>query len=204
MNAIFRIQHPTQSSAEADIEGQARPPSKLPRPPDWTIVHGFYAGMGGFTFETRDLRESEQFLPGSVGRVALTERALYALAIVTPQLLPQVSRQEIEDKSKANGLAKIVTSLQALWFTVQCIQRIAQGLSISTLELNTGAHAIFALVSFLLWFKKPVDIDQPTVIREPPADGFCSLLHLATQDPSQCRVMLEKASDYLKSNNVAG
>ncbi|KAL2115834.1 hypothetical protein VTJ04DRAFT_10089 [Mycothermus thermophilus] len=52
----------------------------------------------------------------------------------------------------------------------------ALGYSISTLELNTLAHVIFTLIAYWLWWSKPVDINEPTIIRGDRANGFCALL----------------------------
>jgi hypothetical protein len=93
-----------------------------------------------------------------------------------PTLLTPLPKEDIKDKSKANGLAKAITCLQATWFTVQCVYRIVQGLSLSLLELNTVAHALFTLVAYCLWRDEPFDIETPTIIRGQDADGICALL----------------------------
>ncbi|KAL2117517.1 hypothetical protein VTJ04DRAFT_7177 [Mycothermus thermophilus] len=161
MNAIFEIQ-----------QWDSQNP-----PPRWTLEHGFYAAMGAFAFDTQDLPEHQKFLPESLDRMALGPHALYAVAIAAPELLPRLRPEEIQDKSKANGIAKTIACLQATWFTAQCIYCLAQGFdSISILELNSLAHALFALIAFFLWWHKTVDIEEPTVIRGPGADGLCALL----------------------------
>ena len=181
INTILDFKYPNSqttpsTSTITDIELQNDSPIQLQRPPPWTIVHGFYATMGGFVFDTQEIPHDQKFLPGSLDRVTLDSHALYVVAIATPELFPRLRTEEIKDKSKANGLAKTIACLQAIWFTAQCIQRIAQGLSISILELNTLAHAFFTLVAYCLWWSKPSDIDEPTIIRGTHADGLCALL----------------------------
>ena len=82
-----------------------------------------------------------------------------------PHLLPQLSLEQIEDKAKANGLAKTIVCAQAIWFCLQCVTRIIQGLSISLLELNVFCHALCALLIYILWWHKPLDIGEPTLIQ---------------------------------------
>ncbi|KAL8960938.1 MAG: hypothetical protein Q9183_005380, partial [Haloplaca sp. 2 TL-2023] len=79
-------------------------------------------------------------------------------------VLPYLSEEEIWDKSKANGLAKTIVCIQASWFCIQCIARLGQHLPVSLLELNTFAHAICALLVYVLWWNKPLDVHEPTVI----------------------------------------
>ena len=128
----------------------------------WTDVHSWYAVMGGFAFDTSSA--ARPFLPDSRERIVLTMDGLIALAKHWPHLLPRLSQGDIEDKSKSDGLAKLITCWQATWFCVQCICRLAQGLSISLLELNVFGHAICALLIYVLWWTKPKDIYEPTTI----------------------------------------
>ena len=54
---------------------------------------------------------------------------------------PTITEEEIEDRSKADGLAKGIAVLQTTWFIAQCISRTAQGLIITEIELKIGrAH----------------------------------------------------------------
>ena len=128
----------------------------------WTDVHSWYAVMGGFAFDTSSA--ARPFLPDSRERIVLTMDGLIALAEHWPHLVPRLSQGDIEDKSKSDGLAKLITCWQATWFCVQCICRLAQGLSISLLELNVFGHAICALLIYVLWWSKPKDISEPAKI----------------------------------------
>ena len=128
----------------------------------WTDVHSWYAVMGGFAFDTSSA--ARPFLPDFRERIVLTVDGLIALAEHWPHLVPRLSQGDIEDKSKSDGLAKLITCWQATWFCVQCICRLTQGLSISLLELNVFGHAICALFIYMLWWSKPKDIYEPTTI----------------------------------------
>ncbi|KAL8685352.1 MAG: hypothetical protein Q9218_007819 [Villophora microphyllina] len=132
---------------------------------EWELVHGFYALMGGFAL-TSDRTEGT-FFPRDLTRATLTPNGLEFLLQHEPQALPNVTADQIRDKSKADGLKKTLVCAQALWFCIQCITRLSQSLPISLLELNTVGHALCALVIYLLWWDKPLDICEPTLISDP-------------------------------------
>ena len=83
--------------------------------------------MGGIAFELpENITESKQFLPSHSKEVwfishkgirMLSEQAEYR------DIIPNLLREEIESRSKANGLAKTLVCIQALWFIIQCITR---------------------------------------------------------------------------------
>ena len=142
------------------------PPSETFRPngQKWTLVHGFYAIMGGFAMDSS--LSQEQFLPGTRTRVALTPDGLHFLLEHEPNCLPDISEEQIQDKSKADGIKKILVCAQALWFCIQCISRLAQSLPVSLLELNTFGHSLCTLLIYLLWWFKPLNVEQPTLIQD--------------------------------------
>ena len=154
-----------QLKTAVDPETANAEPAKARRRHKWTMTHSHYAIMGGFAFDT-DIAKCE-FLPEGRKRAALTSSGVLRLVTVTPHLLLDLSVNQIKDKSKANSLTKTIIALQATWFATQCISRMAVGLTISLLELNTFAHAICALVAYFLWWNKPQDIEEPTLIEGP-------------------------------------
>ncbi|KAJ4985077.1 hypothetical protein SVAN01_09448 [Stagonosporopsis vannaccii] len=102
----------------------------------WTLVHSHFAMMGGFTLDT------DAFWPEvtEVRRPLFTMSALLKLAENEPDLLPNVSTEDIMDKSKANGLTKLLVCLQACWFAAQVIGRI--------------------ITVYAAWWDKPLDVDE--------------------------------------------
>lgn len=121
----------------------------------WTPVHSFYAVMGGFVIDMRDSPVRKKYFPRSPKRYTLTPDNVLNVAKNQPSVLNIPSKAELWDKSKANGLAKVVVCLQAIWFLAQFISRLSQGLSASLLELTTAAHALCGLLIYTLWWKKP-------------------------------------------------
>lgn len=130
----------------------------------WTITHSFYAVMGGYAIDTSVVPENQKFLPGRRDRLALTPAGLQFLAEQRPDLIPRVSKAEIQDKSKADTFAKSIVTVQAIFFIIQCLYRLIQHLSISLLELNTFAHTLCALISYAFWWEKPLEVAEPTLI----------------------------------------
>lgn len=103
---------------------------------DWTMTHDFFACTGGFVF---DVSDSEPFLPAECPkRLTITARGMALLARCGH--LPDISKADILDKSKANNLAKALVMIQALWMLVQVIGRLIVKLPVTLLEVNTIAH----------------------------------------------------------------
>lgn len=141
----------------------------------WTPTHSHYALMGGYAIS--NLSASSNILPNRQTRLSLTPSALLFLAKHHPDLIPDLTEEEILDKSKANSLAKAIICIQASWFCIQCILRLAGGLSISLLELNTFGHSICALLIYLSWWNKPLDIGLPSIISIKGHEGlFCAMI----------------------------
>ena len=69
--------------------------------------------------------------------------------------------QEIEDRSKGDFIAKSIVILQTLWFTLQMVIRVSQGLAVTELELTTLGHTIFNIFIYWCWWNKPVNIKFP-------------------------------------------
>ncbi len=92
----------------------------------WTIVHGFYALMGGLAITIpEDLPESDAFIPSwACGNWLLTDRGLELLLAMDKEQLPGlITEDEIKSKSKASGIAKTLVCFQAMWFIASCITR---------------------------------------------------------------------------------
>ncbi|CAI4214551.1 unnamed protein product [Parascedosporium putredinis] len=101
-----------------------------------------------------------------------------------PEIIPELSRAQIEDKSKGSMLAKSLVCFQAwkstqsnaksitiaAWFCIQCLTRFGQKLPVSLLELNTLGHAICTLLIYCMWWEKPLDIGQAEAIRVSGSD----------------------------------
>ena len=118
--------------------------------------------MGGISIDSSDV---EPFIPNSQ-RSTLTANGVSLLLKHEPQLLPDISEEEVKDKSKGSSFTKLVAFIQAAWFCFACIVRLAQRLPASLLELNTFAHALCTLIVYILWWKKPLNIEKPLIVHD--------------------------------------
>ena len=82
--------------------------------------------------------------------------------------LPNITEEEILDKSKSDVLVKALAALQVFWVTVQVIVRTARGLAVSQLELVVTAFSICAIITYIFLISKPQGVQvpmRPLVIR---------------------------------------
>jgi len=114
------------------------------------MVHGHFLQMGGFVIVESGKRP-----------YTLSPENLKSLLEQEEITFPTISAKEIEDKSKGDFLAKGLVALQTLWFVTQCIARRARGLTITELELVTLAFAAFNIITYFLWWHKPLDVRYP-------------------------------------------
>ncbi|EPE33738.1 hypothetical protein GLAREA_06751 [Glarea lozoyensis ATCC 20868] len=142
----------------------------------WTMIHSHFALMGGIAIDTRTAPTS--FLPRGITRTIITYDGLIFLADKDPALVPDISRAQILDKSKASGFAKALVCFQALWFSTQVITRLAQGLSICILELHTFAHALCTLLIYCFWWDKPLDVSEPSLVVGSETHGIAAIMAL--------------------------
>ncbi|OTB05042.1 hypothetical protein M426DRAFT_261416 [Hypoxylon sp. CI-4A] len=73
-------------------------------------------------------------------------------------------REIIDDRSKANAFQKTLVVVQVTWMVTQCIARRAYGLPITLLELHVIVHVICALILYVFWFEKPLDVVSPELV----------------------------------------
>jgi hypothetical protein len=116
----------------------------------WSMRHAFFADMGGVLLHCPD------FPPFPINAYQLNN--LIAKGHVA---YPEISQKEIWDKNKADGFARLVTLLQIIWFTVQCIGRAVQHLTITTLELSTLSFIFCTVNTLYFWNHKPLDVETP-------------------------------------------
>jgi hypothetical protein len=71
---------------------------------------------------------------------------------------PRITKDEIQDKSKGDILSKTLVMIQTGWFVLQCIARGVERLPITELEIVTLAFAALNLVTYGLWWHKPLNV----------------------------------------------
>jgi hypothetical protein len=150
---------PLTSSTSTSPEPKIQKPAD---PTDWSLRHGFFAVMGGFTVAVPP--ESDWILNG---KHTLTPRGVLLLARM--KLLPNLRKETIKCRRKVSSLAKALVCVQAAWIVVETIARKASGLPITLLELHTLAHAGCALAMYVAWWYKPQDVEEPLTIDISPS-----------------------------------
>ena len=148
------------------------PPKQLKQFEPWTTTQAFYAVIGGFAVKSTSFWKKPY--------ITLTPAGIMELAKMG--LLPQLSKEEIEDKSKADTIAKALICIQAGWFFVQSMTRLANGLPLTLLEIHTLTHVGCALGMYLLWFKKPYNVSRPTLCEDPRVVDLVALFALTMND----------------------
>ncbi|KAJ7318489.1 hypothetical protein DFH08DRAFT_971241 [Mycena albidolilacea] len=116
---------------------------------DVSITHGFFISMGGFV--------------SRIGHHPITTKEqLRNIEYISG--IQQVEVEDIRDKSKGDVLAKGVALTQGLWFISKCLTRVHQHLPVAELEVTTLAFAVINILIWLLWWSKPLDIEQPILV----------------------------------------
>lgn len=153
--------------------------------PQWTMRHAFFADMGGLVLQTPDCQP-----------FPINAKQVHFLVARGYMPFPDIREKTIKDKNKADGLARLATIVQTVWFVLQCLGRGAQHLSITSLELSTLVFDFCTLPTFIYWFHKPLDIDTPIYLEigasmesirtesQQPADNSCSRTPLDFVDPT--------------------
>ena len=98
---------------------------------------------------------------GDIAKGVLTPKIFSRLLEEKKIEFPNVTVEEIEDRSKSDGLSKTFALGQTLWFVAQCIARRAQHLDLTPVELLTLSLAVINGVVYFLWWNKPMDVRCP-------------------------------------------
>ena len=98
---------------------------------------------------------------GNISKGVLTPEVFSELLTEKKIEFPNVTVEEIEDRSKSDGFSKAIALGQTLWFVAQCIARRAQHLDLTLVELLTLSLAVLNGVMHFLWWNKPMDVRRP-------------------------------------------
>jgi len=154
--------------------------------PTFGLVHSFYAIMGGFAFipscsvDTSTLKQGLFALPVQIGpdhpvRIPSFEGLVYIMKHF-PHLIANISEEAILDRAQSNGLSKALLIVQVGWFCTNCASRLIQHLPLSLFEVSTAAHASCTLLTYFVWWSKPLNVPAPLIIVGNEAQEVCALL----------------------------
>lgn len=68
------------------------------------------------------------------------EDAMLWLLLHAPGAILDIPAAQLPDKSKADSLARTIVCIQTVWFCLQCVPCLAQGLVVNLLRLDVFAH----------------------------------------------------------------
>lgn len=118
-------------------------------PPKLTMTHGFGVSMGAF-YDA----ETEKLL---VLRCLKDDPCLVGK-------LAQIEELSIQDRSKGDAFSKTISIFQISWFGAQCFARINQHLPITLLEVTALAFAVLSIVTYIIWWHKPLNVQYHTCV----------------------------------------
>lgn len=143
---------------------------------EWSLTHTFLANMGGFVLKVTSAPETEGSSPGEQ-LWYLTASDLYQCrrtGIISK--LPNITIEEIEDKSQGDFFIKGTAIIQVLWLLIQCIVRTIRDLPISQLEIMVLAFCACSFTTYLLSWMKPQNVMVPIYV--PGNQTFISELRI--------------------------
>ncbi|RWA09806.1 hypothetical protein EKO27_g5304 [Xylaria grammica] len=115
-----------------------------------TLSQSFFIGMMGVRYRTRTHGGYRVLWPMQFAYLLNS-----GLVSWPPDESYSLSEHLIEDKSKADGLVKLVALWQVTWFTINCIARSVRSLELAPLESITPAYVVQTFLTYCLWWKKP-------------------------------------------------
>ncbi|KAJ4258825.1 hypothetical protein NW762_007912 [Fusarium torreyae] len=123
--------------------------------------------MGGIVLDVSDLHDEYALL-------TLTPEGLLYLA--KKRHFIDVSDLTIKNKSRADAFAKIVVIFQVIWMVLENCSRLDVGLTVTIIEGHTLIHVVTALAMYILWFKKPLNVCDPTVVNPVAFENHIALM----------------------------
>ena len=156
--------------------------------------------MGGFAFygtEYNDTPTVEESLfelstnPRFVLDVPNLETLTYILKYF-PHILSDIPEEEILDRAESSSLSKAVLIIQVAWFCMNCASRLFQRLPLSLLEVSTAAHAFCTLLTYFVWWSKPLNVAAPTIMRGKEAREVYALLRCSYVEYNKALEMAQK------------
>ena len=153
--------HLHSRSSSDPVANSPMPPtssSECQVPVMWNQTHAYYANMGGFRLAvTSELTERSTVPPN-------TEQLVRAYQDGYIKQLPDLSADDILDKSKGDFFTKSLAIVQISWLIITLFTRVKKGLAVTQLEVLTVAFALCSTLTYLFWWDKPQDVNTATLI----------------------------------------
>jgi len=168
--------------------------------PPFGLVHAFYAVMGGFAFygpfdDNSPTAEESFFQISTNPRHTVEVPKINTLEYIVehfPHILTDIPEEYILDQAASSSLSKALLIVQVAWFCTNCASRLYQRLPLSLLEVTTAAHAFCTLITYFVWWSKPLNVVAPTIMREKEAREVYALLKCSDDEYEKALEMAQK------------
>jgi hypothetical protein len=165
-------------------------PLEEPSQPPFGLVQAFYAIMGGVAFyrpnDDDDSTAKESLFQISTNPLHTIEALKFDAFIYImkhfPHILTDITEEYILDQAVSSSLSKALLIVQVAWFCTNCASRLSQGLPLSLLEVSTAAHAFCTLLTYFVWWSKPINVPAPAIMREKEAREVYALLRCSIEE----------------------
>jgi len=168
--------------------------------PHFGLVHAFFAIMGGFAFYgpydgNNPIVEESLFQistnPHYTAEVPKFETLVYIMEHF-PHIFTDITEEYILDQAASSSLSKALLIVQVAWFCTNCASRLLQHLPLSLLEVSTAAHAFCTLLTYVVWWSKPINVAAPTIMREKEAREVYALLKCSDDEYEKALQMAQE------------
>ena len=165
--------------------------------PRFGLIHAYYAVMGGFAFYD----SFDDDTPKSLFEISTNPRCIVdvpgfnTLIYIMehfPHIITDITEDYILDQAASSSLSKALLIVQVAWFCTNCASRLFQHLPLSLLEVSTAAHAFCTLITYFVWWSKPLNVATPTLLRERGAREVYALLKCSEDEYDKALEMAQK------------
>ena len=109
-----------------------------------------------------------------------------------PHIITDIPEEYILDRAASSGMSKALLIVQVAWFCTSCASRLFEGLPLSLLEVSTAAHAFCTLLTYFVWWSKPINVAAPTILREKEAQEVYALLKCSDEEYAEALEVAQK------------
>ena len=149
---FWLVRKPPRSSDDVESSREKSPSSGDPgqQKTEWTLTHNCFANMGGFYIQDRSPSPKNHLITAS--HFANSWESIN---------IPNLSEDDLNDKSKADYFTKAVAVTQITQLLLSLIVRKVRHLAFSQLETLTLAFAICGVFTYICSWYKPQNIKRP-------------------------------------------